>query len=149
MNDKTNNTIFYKVFNEDVRADGIINRLKPSAFKVLFILMGYCDCSGVISGINGKPISKTALADICGLDKRTFTQCLSELIDDRLLLFNEDDNIQINNWVAEQNYRGKANKKSAIGLKHLADGINKLNNTLGSDEQNYPPTNAKCITKRK
>lgn len=103
MDDRTraNNTIYFKVMNEDVRVGGIYHNLDNSEFRTMIILQGYASTNGKVYGAKGKAYTNAELVVLFGMNWRTVKRTLQSL-EDKGLITTNDNSINITNFVYMQ-----------------------------------------------
>ena len=124
MKKPANNTIYFKAFNEDYRAEGVYHELSNSAFRAMVVLQAYANCWGLVCEQSGKGYSEKALCGMLMLNSRTVKRAFMELEATNLIAITDKGAIQLVQFLPDQTERDTgsedARKRSAGIAKGLA-----------------------------
>lgn len=130
------NTLFFNVWNEDLRNGGKLHNLSLGAFRVYIGLCAYAGKDGVVTKSSGKGFSWKDLSVMLNLNHRTLQTAIVELTGDRLIEFRNDKSIYIRKFT-EDNSTRRASIKNTIGTSlfgtqqaEMAAGIQEIKSEM-------------------
>lgn len=107
---RANNTIYFKVMNDDMRIGGIYHSLDNSELRTMLILQAYASTNGKVYNARGIAYTSSELVALLGINWRTVKRTLQSL-EDRGLITTDEWGINIVDFVETQNESDTALRK--------------------------------------